>query len=93
MITAYVNAYRTFGEQPFLNRALESAKYFKENCLLDQPFVKDPDITVGDYRKKMVSEVGENIHIRRYVRFQLGEGLEKRSDDFAAEVAAQMQDG
>jgi elongation factor Ts len=62
-------------------------KFAKENCLLDQPYVKDPDITVGDYVKKMVSEVGENIRLRRYVRFQLGEGLEKRSNDLAAEVA------
>lgn len=66
-------------------------KYLKENCLVDQPFVKDPDVTVGEYLKRMISEIGENIRIRRYVRFQLGEGLEKRSDDFAAEVAAQMQ--
>jgi len=62
-------------------------KFAKENCLLDQPYVKDPDISVGDYVKKMVSEVGENIRLRRYVRFQLGEGLEKRSNDLAAEVA------
>jgi len=66
-------------------------KYLKENCLVDQPFVKDPDLSVGDYQKKMVSEIGEHIRIRRYIRFQLGEGLEKRSDDFAAEVAAQMK--
>jgi len=66
-------------------------KYLKENCLVDQPFVKDPDVTVGEYLKRMISEIGENIRIRRYVRFALGEGLEKRSDDFAAEVAAQMQ--
>ncbi|MDF1552799.1 MAG: translation elongation factor Ts [Deferrisomatales bacterium] len=66
-------------------------KYLKENCLVDQPFVKDPDVTVGEYLKRMISEIGENIRIRRYVRFQLGEGLEKRSDDFAAEVAAQMK--
>jgi elongation factor Ts len=68
-------------------------KFLKENCLVDQPFVKDPDVTIGEYVKRMVSEIGENLRIRRYVRFQLGEGLEKRSDDFAAEVAAQMKDG
>ena len=66
-------------------------KFLKENCLVDQPFVKDADLTVGEYLKKMIAEIGENIRIRRYVRFELGEGLEKRSDDFAAEVAAQMQ--
>lgn len=66
-------------------------KYLKENCLVDQPYVKNPDVTVGEYLKKMISEIGENIRIRRYVRFQLGEGLEKRSGDFAAEVAAQLK--
>ncbi len=67
-------------------------KFLKENCLLDQPYVKDPDMTVGAYVKKMIADVGENIRIRRYQRFELGEGLEKRSDDLAAEVAAQLQD-
>ncbi len=66
-------------------------KFFKENCLLDQPFVKDPDLTISDYVKKMIAEIGENIRIRRYSRYELGEGLEKRSGDFAAEVAAQMK--
>lgn len=66
-------------------------KFLKENCLVDQPYVKDPDLSVDDYTKRMVAEIGENIRIRRFVRFQLGEGLEKRSDDFAAEVAAQMK--
>ena len=68
-------------------------KFMKENCLLDQPYVKDTDITVGEYVKRMTSEVGENIRVRRYVRYQLGEGLEKRSADFASEVAAQVKGG
>lgn len=66
-------------------------KFLKENCLLEQPFVKDPDVTVGDYVKRAVAEIGENIRVRRYVRFELGEGLEKRSNDLVAEVAAQLQ--
>jgi len=66
-------------------------KFLKENCLLDQPFVKDPDVTVGDLLKQKIAELGENIRIRRFVRFQLGEGLEKRKDNFAEEVAAQAQ--
>ena len=66
-------------------------KFLKENCLLDQPYVKDPDLTVGSYVKKMVAELGENIRVRRYVRYHLGEGLEKRQDDFAAEVSAQVE--
>ncbi len=65
-------------------------KFLKENCLVNQPYVKDPDITIGDYQKKMVSEIGENINIRRYVRFELGEGLQKKVHDLAAEVAAQL---
>ncbi len=65
-------------------------KFLKENCLLDQPYVKDTDITVGEYVKKMIAELGENIRVRRYVRFELGEGLEKRQHDLAAEVAAQL---
>ncbi len=64
-------------------------KYFKENCLLEQPFVKDPDKTVLDYVKETIAKTGENISVRRFVRYQLGEGLAKRADDFAAEVAAQ----
>ncbi len=66
-------------------------KFLKENCLLDQPFVKDPDVTVGDLLKQKIAELGENIRIRRFVRFQLGEGLEKRKDNFAEEVAAQAR--
>ncbi|MBI5441558.1 MAG: translation elongation factor Ts [Deltaproteobacteria bacterium] len=66
-------------------------KFLKENCLVDQPYVKNPDVTVGDYVKQMTAEIKENIRVRRFVRFQLGEGLEKRSGDFAAEVAAQMK--
>lgn len=66
-------------------------KFLKENCLLGQPYVRDPDITLGEYVKRMIAELGENIQVRRYVRYELGEGLEKRSTDFAAEVAAQVQ--
>ncbi|GAB6063241.1 translation elongation factor Ts [Deferrisoma palaeochoriense] len=66
-------------------------KFLKENCLLDQPFVKNPDVTVGELLKQKIAELGENIRIRRFVRFQLGEGLEKRQDNFAEEVAAQAR--
>ena len=64
-------------------------KYFKENCLLEQPFVKDTDKTVLDYVKETIAKTGENISVRRFVRYHLGEGLEKRADDFASEVAEQ----
>jgi len=62
-------------------------KFFKEQCLLEQQFVKNPDITIQQLITEKVSKIGENIVIRRFVRMQLGEGLEKKSDDFAAEVA------
>ncbi|MFZ5634811.1 MAG: translation elongation factor Ts [Bacillota bacterium] len=63
-------------------------KYYKEICLLEQPFIKDPDITVNRYITESIAKIGENILVRRFVRYELGEGLEKRKDDFAAEVAA-----
>ncbi len=61
-------------------------KFFQEACLLEQPFVKEPDKTVEQMLNELVAKIGEKISIRRFVRFQLGEGLEKRSEDFAAEV-------
>ena len=65
-------------------------KYFEEVCLLEQKFVKDDKKTVGEVVTDAVARIGENIRVRRFERYVLGEGLEKRSDDFAAEVAAQM---
>jgi elongation factor Ts len=64
-------------------------KWVKEICLLDQPFVKDPDKTIDQIQQELVAKIGENIRVRRFVRFELGEGLEKKKSDFAAEVAAQ----
>jgi len=64
-------------------------KWMKEICLLDQPFVKNPDKTIEQIQQELVAKIGENIKIRRFVRFELGEGLEKKKNDFAAEVAAQ----
>jgi elongation factor Ts len=64
-------------------------KWLKEICLLDQPFVKNPDKTIEQLQQELVAKIGENIKIRRFVRFELGEGLEKKKDDFAAEVAKQ----
>ena len=65
------------------------SKFKKEICLLDQPFVKNPDKTINDLQQDLIAKIGENIKIRRFVRFELGEGLEKKKNDFAAEVAAQ----
>ncbi|HEV2851389.1 MAG TPA: translation elongation factor Ts [Thermoanaerobaculia bacterium] len=64
-------------------------KYYSEFVLLEQPFVKNPDVTVAQLIAEKVGKIGENIQVRRFVRFKLGEGIEKRQDDFAAEVAAQ----
>jgi elongation factor Ts len=64
-------------------------KYYSEFVLLEQPFVKNPDQTVAQLISEKVAKIGENIQVRRFARFKLGEGIEKRQDDFAAEVAAQ----
>jgi elongation factor Ts len=65
------------------------AKWMKEICLLDQAFVKNPDKTIEQLQQELIAKIGENIKVRRFVRFELGEGLEKKKDDFAAEVARQ----
>ncbi|MGE0548676.1 MAG: translation elongation factor Ts [Kofleriaceae bacterium] len=65
------------------------SKWMKEICLLDQSWVKDPDKTIDQVQQELIAKIGENIKIRRFVRFELGEGLEKKKGDFAAEVAAQ----
>lgn len=64
-------------------------KFKKEICLLDQPFVKDPDMTVQQYVDQESKKAGQPVSIARYTRYAMGEGLEKRQDDFAQEVAAQ----
>ena len=67
-------------------------KFFGDVCLMDQLFVKDPEgkKKVGDIITEKIAKIGENISVRRFVRYQLGEGLQKRSCDFAAEVAEQL---
>lgn len=62
-------------------------KYYAENCLLEQPFVKDTTISVGQLVKEKIAQFGENISLRRFIRFEMGEGLIKRQEDYAAEVA------
>lgn len=68
-------------------------KRLKELCLIEQPFIKDQTITVDQLVKSLAGELGENIQVRRFVRFTLGEGIEVEQSDFAAEVAAQMAGG
>ena len=65
-------------------------KYYKEVSLLDQPFVKDPDMTIEQLVNTYIAKIGEKITIRRFARYEMGEGLEKRQDDFAEEVMGQL---
>jgi len=64
-------------------------KYYKEVCLMEQEFVKDPSKTISQLVSDATIKIGEKISIRRFVRYQMGEGLEKRKDDFAEEVKKQ----
>ncbi|MGE0871385.1 MAG: translation elongation factor Ts [Kofleriaceae bacterium] len=77
--------------EPVIQKMVDGqiSKWMKEICLLDQSWVKDPDKTIDQVQQELISKIGENIKIRRFVRFELGEGLEKKKGDFAAEVAAQ----
>ena len=65
-------------------------KFYSETVLLEQPFIKNPDQSVGEMITEKVATIGENIQVRRFTRYKLGEGIEKKSEDFAAEVAAQV---
>ena len=66
-------------------------KYYKVVFLKEQPFVKDPDKTIEQLVKEKIAKIGEKISIRRFTRYQLGEGIEKKEEDFAAEVMAQIK--
>jgi elongation factor Ts len=65
-------------------------KYFKEVCLLEQPFIRDPEKAVKDVLGELSAKIGEKISVRRFVRYEMGEGLEKRKDDLAEEVGKQL---
>ncbi len=65
-------------------------KFFQEVCLLEQPFIKDTDKTVQELLQELIAQLGENISIRRFARFERGEGIEKRKDDWADEVMAEL---
>ena len=67
------------------------AKFFTESVLLEQPFVKDQAITIADLTAQVTAKTGEKVSVRRFARFKMGEGLEKRHEDFAAEVAAAVK--
>ncbi|MFC9774966.1 translation elongation factor Ts [Paenibacillus chitinolyticus] len=67
------------------------SKYYEEICLMEQSYIKDPDKTVSVLLNEMISTIGENISIRRFARYELGEGLEKKVDNFVEEVMAQAK--
>ncbi len=66
-------------------------KFYKERCLLEQQFIKDSDKTVQQLIHEHVAKIGENINVRRFARYELGQGIEKEQGDFAAEVMAQIK--
>ena len=66
-------------------------KFYQDVCLLEQPFVKNPDMTIQSYINEKILQIGEKISVRRFVRFEMGEGLEKRNDNLAEEVEKQMK--
>ncbi len=65
-------------------------KFYDEKCLMNQTYIKDDSKTIETMVKELIGSIGENIKVRRFVRFEVGEGLEKKEEDFAAEVAKQM---
>ncbi len=75
-----------------MNKIIEGrvGKYYEDNVLLDQPFVKDPSKTVGELVTEKVASIKENITVRRFTRYKMGEGIDKKSDDFASEVASMI---
>ena len=65
-------------------------KFYDENCLLNQSFIKDTDKTIQNLLNELIAKIGENLIIRRFTRYEVGEGLEKKEENFAEEVAKQM---
>lgn len=66
-------------------------KYYKEVCLLEQDFVKDPDMTIRQLLTEKIAKIGENLSIRRFARYEVGEGIDKKEENFAEEVAKVIQ--
>jgi elongation factor Ts len=67
------------------------AKFYEDNCLLEMPYVRDDSKKVGDLVKEMIARIGENITVRRFVRYELGEGIQKKEENFAEEVMKQIK--
>lgn len=66
-------------------------KFYEEFCLMEQSFIKDPDKTIQQLLNEKIAQIGENISVRRFVRYELGEGLEKKQDNFVEEVMSQAK--
>jgi len=66
-------------------------KYFAEVCLMDQPYIREQKMSVDKLLKELITKTGEKVVIRRFARFQLGEGIEKKQEDLAAEVAKALE--
>ena len=67
------------------------AKFYEENCLLEQAYVRDDSKKIETVVKEMVAKIGENITVRRFTRYEMGEGLQKREENFADEVMKQVK--
>ena len=81
------------GKKPqFVDKIVEGRidKYYKEVCLMEQDFIINMEVTIDQLLNQQVAKIGEKISIRRFVRWEMGEGIEKRKDDFAAEVMSQV---
>jgi len=65
-------------------------KFYEQICLLDQAYIKDPSVKIKDLLSEKIAKIGENLKIRRFVRYEVGEGLEKKEENFAEEVAKQL---
>lgn len=80
-------------KEDFIGKIVEGqiAKWLSENCLMEQKFVKNSDVTISEHLNNTIAKIGENLVIRRFVRYELGEGIEKKTENFAEEVAAQMK--
>lgn len=78
--------------EKILDRIVEGslAKFFKENCLLEQEYIKDDSKTIETLQKEMTASIGEKVSIRRFVRFEMGEGIAKKEENFAEEVMKQI---
>lgn len=91
--TFYREQLKTEGKpENMIEKILEGkmSKYYSEVCLLDQSFIKDEDKTITQLLAEKTGEIGEKITVRRFTRYELGEGLEKRKNDLNAEVAEQL---